>query len=411
MANTIHHANRSVAHATSTTVYLTLGQRSASYEAAEALAVVTSRVSSTFKNLYARVIANTITATTTVRFRVNLANGNQVLSVGASTTGEFEDNVNTDSVISGDEWNANFVTGGTGTTITFSFIGVLSSGPNTYAWYSNIGGDISSASVTTYAAIGGFSGVTGTVEADKQLRMKTAGTAKNLKVITGTNNRTTNTVFRSRVNGANGAQTFTIAGGTTGFFDDSSNTDTLAVDDLLNISITTGTGTEILDCIYAGMDLETTNNGEQLLSSSNAGLTVTTGLTRFIILTGRMDANTTELDTRAEVNVSCLLSKLAAYVSANTIVEDSTLRLRKNGANANQVVPLTGLTTGYFEDGVNTDSFVETDEGNYSLVTGATGTNIVIQSVSMLLTFQVLMNQWYRPIEQRRKEPVEMVAY
>jgi len=70
----------------------------------------------TFSNLDIDAWQNGKTIDMVITFRINDADGNQVVTVPASTTGLFSDDVNTDAVIVGDFVNLQFsAVGGSGT--------------------------------------------------------------------------------------------------------------------------------------------------------------------------------------------------------------------------------------------------------------------------------------------------------
>jgi hypothetical protein len=73
--------------------------------------------------MYVNVSANTHSTSTVITFRINGANGNQTITIPASTTGYFEDAVNTDAVVVNDDVNFQIVRG-TGGSSTFANIGV-----------------------------------------------------------------------------------------------------------------------------------------------------------------------------------------------------------------------------------------------------------------------------------------------
>lgn len=97
--------------------------------------------SCTLSGMWVYVIANTISATSFVRLRKNGADGNQSISITASTTGAFEDTTNSDSITSSDYVNYSVVTGGTGTSITLGPISIVvtnSTEENTFTWLHNV---------------------------------------------------------------------------------------------------------------------------------------------------------------------------------------------------------------------------------------------------------------------------------
>jgi hypothetical protein len=72
------------------------------------------REAGTLSNLYVRVTANTCNGTITYNMRENSVTKNQTLSVLTTQTGEFEDTLNTDTIVAGDGYAIQVV--GTGTT-------------------------------------------------------------------------------------------------------------------------------------------------------------------------------------------------------------------------------------------------------------------------------------------------------
>ena len=94
----------------STTNYFPLGCNS-STGIAESIAQVVFRDTGTLKNGFASATANTRSTATTVTSRINAAPGNISVSITASTTGVFEDTVNTDSITSGIAVNMATTTG------------------------------------------------------------------------------------------------------------------------------------------------------------------------------------------------------------------------------------------------------------------------------------------------------------
>lgn len=97
--------------------------------ATEADAQVKAILGGSLSNFNVSVHSNGITAATTLRFRKNTANGNEVISIGSGLTGTFEDTTNTDTVAAADLVNYQYVTGGTGTTITMDNWGIMFTNP------------------------------------------------------------------------------------------------------------------------------------------------------------------------------------------------------------------------------------------------------------------------------------------
>ena len=83
----------------------------------------------TFSFLSCNVSANTISATSTLTFRKNAADGNQTLSIGSNLSGFFTDTTNTDVAVTTDLVDIKLITGGSGTTLTLVNISVWSTVP------------------------------------------------------------------------------------------------------------------------------------------------------------------------------------------------------------------------------------------------------------------------------------------
>ena len=385
MATVIHQASGSNSQAASVTNYLRLhGNDRSNVTTTEALRVSIWRSNGTLSNLYINILTND-RAASTFRTRKATVNANLVVSITGSTTGKFEDTSNTDTVTAGDNWHASLVTGAGGTVFTFRVIQVLFAATTNTVHRIGCGFiDVTTASSTEFSAFYGHGGVPQTTEANVGMTMRTAGTLRNFVIFVAGNSRTNTSTGRSRVNSANGAQSVSIGSGATGSFEDTTNSDTIVSGDLVNWSITTSTGTELLAINWVVVEFVTTNGNQQYVAGEAAGVSQTAGLTQYIPFSGRYTVSATESDVIAETNLAFTASLLQTNISANTIVLDSTLTLRKNSGVANQTVAITALTTGIFQDTVNTDTIVATDTLNYQIVTPSTVTAITIRSISML---------------------------
>jgi hypothetical protein len=333
--------------------------------------------------LYMNILSNNRGAST-FRFRKNSANGNMVLSVGASTTGEFEDVINTDSVVAGDDVCYQVVTGAGGTNFTFQIVSTLFR-PNvgTVVSHASAPGGFSTASTTVYSSIGSQSQWNAT-EADRQWKSKAAGTLRNFFTYIGVNARTTSSTIGNRVAGANGSMSVSIPASTTGAFEDTTNTDTVSVNNMLGFYLTTGTGTGGINSGNVRMEFFNYTNQFQFISCPASTSTVNASVTTYFPMAGRTEQETTESEIKTDANIPMRISNLQCYLNANTVSATSTLRLRKNTANGNNAVSITASTTGWFEDTTNIDEIASTDEINYQLVTGGTGTSMALTTIGCL---------------------------
>ncbi len=84
-----------------------------------------ARLRLVLSKLTVNITANSVNNTSTVRTRVNGANGLESVIIPSSTTGIFTDSTNSDSLLSTDEINYQIVTGGTTGNMTLRSIGVI----------------------------------------------------------------------------------------------------------------------------------------------------------------------------------------------------------------------------------------------------------------------------------------------
>lgn len=245
-------------------------------------------------------------------------------------------------------------------------------------------GTASTANTTQYWLPGATLVVPSTTEANKQIILRSAGTISNLTVFLGANSVNTATVFRIRLNTANGTSSISVASGATGEFEDTTGTDSITAGDVIalqSVPGTTGTFTPtMMQCSFAA----TTNTVTKFVSLTGR-VTSTTNTTGYIGVGnhGSQLFTTTETWSLTRIRKAGTARNIACFVSGNSITANSTLRLRKNSANANQVVTITASTTGTFEDVSNTDAIVSSDDIGYQLVTGATGGSLVVQSMQL----------------------------
>lgn|SRR3990167_1218419 len=362
-------------------------------DATENVVQILFRTAGTFSNLYINVLTND-RAASTLRTRVNAGNGNQVVTITGSTTGKFEDTSNTDTVTAGQEWATEIVGGAGGTTFTYSVVQLLfAASSNTVARYSCAAVANTSNSATRYSLLSG-PGTLITTEAQAELRFVGSATLKNMAVNVTANARTSTTTFRSRINAANGALVVSVTSGTTGVIEDTSNSDSVTAGQDINYSVATGTGSSESITYSIAVDAETTDSSSHLFAGGSPGA-IATSVTTYAPCGGLNEFNTTEGNAQAEANLAFTASDLEINLSANGIETNSTLRFRVNGANGNQAVTITGSTTGWFTDAVNTDSVVAADLINYQLVTGAAGTNLTSRGSGMLAVILATIDTWF----------------
>ena len=210
--------------------------------------------SATISNLQVIVSANA-SAGFTVKSRKNGADGNQVVTVGSTLTGIFEDITNTDTLVAGDTYNAMTSNPAASITITacaVKYLGAtanrapLSAGSNTTALASG---------ATRYSGMFGRS-LDASTEGNVQTAAPLAGILSKLSCNVRTNASTAGATLVSRINGVSGTQAVSITASTTGLFQDLTHTDAFSEGDLLSTMASGSNGN--IDFSWVGM-LNTSN--------------------------------------------------------------------------------------------------------------------------------------------------------
>lgn len=208
------------------------------------------KVAGTLKNGHAQVSANGRSSTTTIVSRIGGSNGNLSISITATSTGSFEDTSNSDALSSGSlvNWAVTVGTGIGTLTIPILEVDVLYTG-TAAQWIS--GGD-STFGINQVASAGNSifiipqgRNVTGEVtESNVAARQTSADTQtlSNMAVLVPSTTPSTgdNVVVTSRVNSAAGNQTITVAATTTGYFEDTTHSDSVPQSSTYDYRATSG---------------------------------------------------------------------------------------------------------------------------------------------------------------------------
>ena len=214
-------------------------------------------------------------------------------------------------------------------------------------------------------------------------KIRKAGTGRNLAIYVSSNARTTNTIIRTRKNGADGACVITIGPGATGWFEDTTGTDTLAVDDDYNIAVITGTGTETMAVQSTSLDFITTSGWGVTLNGRGSTFTINAATTNYFPIGGGSNTGAaigSQLKPRMRSQYSNLIMNVP---TSNTITAASTLKLTKNGVDTSLIVTIPASTTGLFSDTTHTETFADTDDINLQFIAGSTGTSLSMTSISL----------------------------
>jgi hypothetical protein len=205
----------------------------------EASAQSLMRTSGSLTYLYA-IVTVAPGASVTVTLRKNAANGNNTLTCTSGTTGLFEDTTpHTDSYVNGDKICAAIGTVSSGS-ITLQ-VGVT----NTYSTnYNEVEGGMGPAANWFQNASDKFMSIAGPGPSDPTTGSEglwqmahnfAVGKASNLRVNVTTNNWVvTSGTVQTRKNGADANQIVTITAGNTGYFEDTTNSDSFTSGDLVD---------------------------------------------------------------------------------------------------------------------------------------------------------------------------------
>ena len=327
----------------------------------------------------------------TFRIRKNAADGNLTVSFAAGVTGEAIDSTNTDTVTAGDKFNNRYVPGTTGTfqTVDTSVLFDATTATDTVSRMGLLATPYSTASASRFNIFHGVVSGSVTTESNAvQIKMKKAGTLKNLCYNITTNARSQASTAKIRINAADGI-TASITGSTTGFFEQTGSTTTVAVNDLCNFGVTLGTGTGNLVVTTHGVDFVSTADQWMLSSGRSGGLAHNANITTRWALYGDFFGfgNDTSPVTKIQ-QATVTLNTGIVHVSANANTQASTAVSRINGStNGNISISITASTTGYFEDTSHTDSLTNATDTIHGFITTGNGSGaMTIRSVSFWAT-------------------------
>ena len=339
----------------------------------------------TLKNLRVVVNTNGRAANSSVTTRKNNADTSQVATITASTTGTYTDLTNTVSVTAGDKVAYKLVIGSTSGNFAAASITInRESSSQSATYWSAIGtGSTTNGAATRYWPVSGALGAPGTTESLLQSYTPAAGTISNLRAYV-TAARATNTTLKSRLNSADGGQSVTMTASTTGAFENTTNTDTIAVGDLFCVATVTGSGTDTLTLSNVSVLYKPSTAGVTALGAGSTSATLGASLTRYYSPLGNMQALATESQTQQIAPFAGTASYLASRVSANASTTTATMVLRKNGADTAVTYTIPGGATGSF---VDTSNSVSVSAGDLLSIqgSGADGT-VTFRSMSLRYT-------------------------
>lgn len=252
-AKQIHSSGTVSTSSASTTTYQKVAGTCTS-TSTDVLSSFPAPVALTLSNFQIYVTANARSTATTFKSRVDAADGNQSISVGAGLTGFFEDASNSDSLTAGQLYNVSRTTGTGGGTITYANPGfkVVTDGSG---FLFCVLMNVAASSSLYFPLIGASTG--NATEVNVDLPMPFACVASKIALNVTENSSTTNATFKLRDDAADATIAMTIPATTTGVFQDTSHSDSIASGSQMTYSlsgITTGTVTPLSASIFLTED-------------------------------------------------------------------------------------------------------------------------------------------------------------
>lgn len=345
------------------------------------------RYSATWEKLRIYIAANNLTGTSTIKSRVDAADGNMAVSIGAGETGAFEDAANTDSLSAGQKIDLSWSIGaGTNLSPTITQTELYASTDNTYPLLSMSGGAAVAYNSINYVWPSGQLSTGSTTPANNSVVIRNwQTTLSGWSVYCYANTLDGATTIGNWEDGVGyGAFQSSIAAATTGLFEDTTSTQTMDLTASLCNRIDTkasASGTVSLSfiCLHAtaATPFIRTWVGGQGSQPINYATTVYSGCC------GSGANNATE-DYYQLLIRSATIGKFATcWISSNTLDGATTVTLRKNKGDLTQTFSIAASTTGSFSDMTHTDSLVSGDLICAKVATGGTTGTITFRSTGV----------------------------
>ena len=182
--------------------------------------------------------------------------------------------------------------------------------------------------------------------ADFRMPIRDTMTWSNLAIYVVTNGNGNPVTTHSRVSGVNGNQTFVVATNTTGYFEDTTHSDSLTNTSAISYYFHTSSGGSFL-CEYISSLLTSANTKVPLFSMGTNSMSYTLG--QYLSITGYMTASTTADYVAVKAQAAASVTQLAVYVyiASNATM---TAKVYVNTGAGNNTITITANTTGLFED-------------------------------------------------------------
>ena len=217
---------------------------------------------------------------------------------------------------------------------------------------------IISDNTTTYVSLQGET-VANTTEANLEIPIRKAGSFNNLYVYVSASSASNTTTFTLRKSRADTAVTISIAGDTTGIFENTTNSVTFAATDEATYKIVVPTESGSNSITFQIMKVEFTPDADTVtvLAATGVSTALTSASTvRYHPLGGGLATDINEYDINHKIGGVFTASNLYVYVTANARTTNTVFVSSKTGIDGNLIVTYGNVETGVKEDTTNTDS-------------------------------------------------------
>lgn len=329
------------------------------FSTTEVLCQTPIRDAGTFRYLYCMVSANGTSGSSTFKLRKSGADSAVGLTIAAGVTGGMVDSTNSESFADTDEASYRLVTGAGGS-VTFRDVSIQFDPTNKADCISFLVArglfSMTANSDNQFFIPNGYIDSLHTVESERKLRVRAAGTVRDMAVYVSSNARTSTTNFRPMLNGSPVGNNIQFAAGATGLVEDPTPEIAVAVGDDLYWRVTTGTGSgEAITTAFASCTFASTRHEFLMIAGHGTGTTINAGATSYFSMAGRLFGEGNEdqaelgFDGAQYCDFDFRVKDLNIWITVNTL--DTTVDaifLRKNRTSVPKI-RITTSTVGLLE--------------------------------------------------------------
>lgn len=353
----------------------------------------------TFSSLSILIAASTTTGASGYNLQVNGVDVTENISIPAATTGNFQDLINTDTIIATDLVGSVLNGGSSGTmdvpatyvlfAAAVNSVGrhVMTSKLNNQVFNGPGGKSCNPISGNQQSADTIPAGGTGETD-QAQVYCSIPATFVNFLALVVSNTLGDSCRVAFHINTISGTLALSITASTSGTFEDLVNSDAVVPADLINYFVNTGAAAGAISLGVLGTEMVSTADQSLCvlgIGSANATIAPTSFL-YWPIGGGADTPDAVELQFKTVALSAGDFGNLATLVSFNDLATASNVILYLNSVFTALVVLIPASTTGYFLDLVDTVTVIVSDKLSYNVTTGDPGTGINIDEISMSFT-------------------------